>query len=154
MIPKLKKQLKKTLIQAYTEKSSSIFIIENTLRVNQEDSAHDSSTFLIGSNIVQLNKNYCSKDLNLKLPVKLKNFTTLENLVLNLNIIKSKSKLGFSTLILVKKNNLIFKDQIYEILTKSQKKKACTDMILIKNFAFLIAKCYTMHNAKRNAKLL
>lgn len=148
MIPKLKKQLKKTLIQAYTEKSSSIFIIENTLRVNQEDSAHDSSTFLIGSNIVQLNENYCSKDLNLKLPVKLKNFTTLENLVLNLNIMKSKSKLGFSTLILVKKNNLIFKDQIYEILTKSQKKKACTDMILIKNFAFLIAKCYTMHNAK------
>ena len=72
MISKLKKLLKKTLIKAYTEEKSSFFILENTLRINPEDQTHDFSTFLIGSNVVQLNKNYCSKNLNLKLPLKLK----------------------------------------------------------------------------------
>ena len=72
MISKLKKLLKKTLIKAYTEKKNSFFVLENTLRVNQEDQTHDFSTFLIGSNIIQLNENYCSEKLNLKLPLKLK----------------------------------------------------------------------------------
>lgn len=140
MLSKLKKLLKKTLIQIYTEERNSFFILENTLRVNQEDYTHNSSTFLIGSNIIQLNKNYCSKNLNLRLPVRLKNFSSFEALILNLT--KSKTKLGFSTLIIVKKDNLIFKNKMYDIFTKTQEKKICANIMLIKNFAFLLAKCY------------
>ena len=139
MISKLKKLLKKTLIKAYTEKKDSFFILENTLRINPEDQTHDFSTFLIGSNIVQLNKNYCSKNLNLKLPLKLKNFDNFENLTLSL--IKSKTKLGFSSLVLVKKDNLILKNQTHEIFMKSQEKKLCNSIILIKNFGLLVTKC-------------
>lgn len=140
MITKLKKNFKKTLIKINIENKDSFFLLENKLRVDKENQNFCSSTFLIGSNVIQFNKNYCSSSLGLKLPAILKVFQTFENLILSL--VKSKSKLGFSALILVKKDNLILKNQNYNFLVKTNKQKICMNITLLKNFAFSMVKYY------------
>lgn len=140
MITKLKKLLKKTLIKIYVKDKNSCFLLENRLKIDKEDPVFCSSTFLIGSNVVQLNNNYCSENLGIKLPAILKTFRTFENLTSDLT--QSKSRSGFSALILVKKDNLILKDQNYNFFVKSKEQKICMNIILLKNFAFFLAKHY------------
>lgn len=140
MITKLKKILKKTLIKIHIENRNSYFLLENRLRTDKENQNFSSSTFLIGSNVVQLNKNYCANSLGLKLPVTLKVSQTFENLISNLT--KSKSKLGFSALVLVKKDNLILKNQNYNFFVKTKEQKICTNIISFKNFALSLIKYY------------
>lgn len=140
MITKLKKILKKTLVKIHIENKNSYFLLENRLRTDKENQNFSSSTFLIGSNIIQLNKNYCANSLGLKLPVMLKVSQTFESLISNLT--KSKSKLGFSALILVKKDNLILKNQNYNFFVKTKEQKMCMNIISLKNFALSLIKYY------------
>jgi uncharacterized protein YrrD len=72
--------------------------------------------------------------------VTLKVSQTFENLISNLT--KSRSKLGFSALVLVKKDNLILKNQNYNFFVKTKEQKMCMNIISLKNFALSLIKYY------------
>lgn len=136
--PKLKKLLKKTLVQVYSEKKDSLFVLESSLKVNRKIESSGSSTFLTGSNLTQLTHHFCSSVFELKLPAVLRSFQTVQDLSLNLN--KYQDKSGFLSLVLVKKNNLVFKNQVYDSLLRFKEEKIVMKIILIKTLVFLILK--------------
>lgn len=139
--PKLKKLLKKTLIQVYSEKKESLFVLESALRVDRKTQFSYSSTFLTGSNITQLTNNLCSSFFELKFPGILRTFQNVQDL--NSELTKLEEKSGFLSVILVKKDNLVFKNQIYASIVKFKEEKIVTKIMLIKNFVFLISKTIT-----------
>lgn len=136
--PRLKKLLKKTLVQAYSEKKEGFFSLESALKVDSKIESFDSSTFLTGSNLTQLTHHFCSSSFELKLPAILKSFQTLQDL--NLSLTRYQDKSGFSSLILVKRNNLVFKSQVYNLLLRFKEERIVMKISLVKNLAFLTLK--------------
>lgn len=111
MSPKLKKLLKKSIIQIYTEAKDSYFVLESSLQKSSSIKTRHAS-HLIGSNALEvgLSINLQTK-LSLKLPALVKTYyDKLGNFNLN------DSSRGFSSFVLVKKNNLIMKNKTYALI--------------------------------------
>jgi hypothetical protein len=111
MSPKLKKLLKKSIIQIYTEAKDSYFVLESSLQKSSSIKTRHAS-HLIGSNALEvgLSINLQTK-LFLKLPALVKTYyDKLGNFNLN------DSSRGFSSFVLVKKNNLIMKNKTYALI--------------------------------------
>lgn len=111
MSPKLKKLLKKSIIQIYTEAKDSYFVLESSLQKSSSIKTRYAS-HLIGSNALEvgLSINLQTK-LFLKLPALVK---TYYDKLSDLNL-KDSSR-GFSSFVLVKKNNLIMKNKTYALI--------------------------------------
>lgn len=111
MSSKLKKKLKKSLIQIYTQVKNSYFVLESSLQKNSSIRTCYAS-HLIGSNALQvgLSGNLQSK-LPLKLPTLVKTyFEELHELSLK------NSNLGLSSFVLIKKKNLFMKNETYKFI--------------------------------------
>lgn len=105
MLPKLKKLLKKSLIEGYTRGSNSQFSLESSTRLKSKIDG----TNTIGSNVNQICASFNLKCLNLKLPLTINVFN--EKKELSQKRTSAKLNLGASALIIVKRNNLLVKSE-------------------------------------------
>lgn len=110
MSPKLKKQLKKSLIQIYTKAEDSYFVLESSLQKASNVKTHHAS-HLIGSNALEIGLSVNLSKLPLKLPALVK---TYDHKLGEFHL--KDSNLGFSSFVLVKKNNLIMKNKTYKLI--------------------------------------
>ena len=132
MSSRLKKKLKKSLIQIYTQVKDSYFVLESSLQKSSSIKTCYAS-HLIGSNALQvgLSGNLQSK-LLLKLPTLVKTyFDALHELSLK------NSNLGLSSFVLIKKKNLFMKNKTYKLvcaddLSSLTKAKATLFVCLLK----------------------
>lgn len=111
MSPKLKKQLKKSLIQIYTQAKDSYFVLESSLQKGSSIKTHHAS-HLIGSNALEVG---FSVNLQKNLPVKLPALVKTYHEKLGEFSLKDSIK-GLSSFVLVKKNNLIMRNKTYRLI--------------------------------------
>ena len=111
MSPKLKKLLKKSLIQIYTQAKDSYFVLESSLQKDSNIKTRYAS-HLIGSNALEVG---LSVNLKTKLFLKLPALVKTYHNKLGEFILKDSSQ-GFSSFVLVKKNNLIMKNKVYNLI--------------------------------------
>ena len=114
IIPKLKKQLKKTLIKAYIEYEESFFLLESSLKSHLNPQKAIFSTNLIGSNLSQLALSFSLENFSLKLPTIIKVFSIKQKY-------DHSQTSSASSSVLIKKNNLLLKNKIHTIDPLSQK---------------------------------
>lgn len=111
MSPKLKKRLKKSLIQIYTQVEDSYFVLESSLQKASNLHTHHAS-HLIGSNALQIG---LSVNLRTSLPLKLPALVKTYHYKLGEFSLKD-STIGFSSFVLVKKNNLMMRNKTYNLI--------------------------------------
>jgi hypothetical protein len=111
MSPKFKKRLKKSLIQIYTQAEDSYFVLESSLQKSLNIKTHHAS-HLIGSNALEIG---LSVNLRTKLPIKLPALVKTYHDELGEFQLKDSSR-GFSSFVLVKKNNLIMRNKTYDLI--------------------------------------
>lgn len=111
MSPKLKKLLKKSLIQIYTRAKDSYFVLESSVQKSLSGETR-SATHLIGSNFSEIS---LSINLQIELPLKLPALVkTYRERLGELNL--KNSTRGLSSFVLVKKNNLIMKNKTHDLM--------------------------------------
>lgn len=140
IFPKLKKQLKKTLIKAYIEYEESFFLLENSLKSQLNLQKAIFSTNLIGSNVSQLALSFSLKDFFLKLPTVLKVFSNKQEYD---SRISNNFSLSVSSCVLVKKKNLLLKNKIHTANPANQK-FLCVRLKLVAFYFFLQMKSSNM----------
>jgi hypothetical protein len=111
MSPKLKKQLKKSLIQIYTQVKDSYFVLESSLQKGLSIKTHHAS-HLIGSNASEIG---LSVNLQTKLLIKLPAVVKTYHEKLGEFNLKDSTR-GLSSFVLVKKNNLIMRNKTYNLI--------------------------------------
>lgn len=119
IFPKLKKQLKKTLIKAYIEYKDSFFLLESSLKSQLNVQKAIFSTNLIGSNVSQLALSFSVKGFSLKLPTVLKVFLNKQKY--DYSQISHDLNLSACSSVLIKKDNLLLKDKIRHVNPLDQK---------------------------------
>lgn len=119
IFPKLKKQLKKTLIKAYIEYEESFFILESSLRPHLNSQNAIFSTNLIGSNVSQLALSFSLKGFSLKLPTVLKVFLNKQKYDCA-QISHSLNSSAYSS-VLIKRSNVLLKNKIHTVDPLDQK---------------------------------
>ena len=134
IFPKLKKQLKKTLIKAYIEYEESFFLLESSLKSQLNSQKAIFSTNLIGSNVSQLALSFSLKDFFLKLPTVLKVFLNKQKY--DYFRISNNFSLSTSSCVLVKRKNLLLKDKMHTMDFANQK-FLCVRLKAIAFFFFL-----------------
>lgn len=119
IFPKLKKQLKKTLIKAYIEYEESFFLLESSLKSQLNVQKAIFSTNLIGSNLSQLALSFSLKGFSLKLPTVLKVFLNKQKY--DYSRIAHNSNLSARSSVLIKRNNLLLRNKIHHVNPLDQK---------------------------------
>jgi hypothetical protein len=119
IFPKLKKQLKKTLIKAYIEYKESFFILESSLKSHLNLQKTIFSTNLIGSNVSQLALSFSLAGFSLKLPTVLKVFLNTQKY--DCTQISHAINLSASSSVLIKRRNVFCKNKIHTVDPLDQK---------------------------------
>lgn len=124
LISKLKKQLKKTLIESYLKYDKSFFLLESSLKSHSNLQKAIFSTHLIGSNFSHVALTLSLSSFCLKFPTVLKVF--LNDQKYDHIRVLSKPDLGASKSVLIKRSNLILKSKIHYVNPLNQK-YICTE---------------------------
>jgi hypothetical protein len=119
IFPKLKKQLKKTLIKAYIEYEKSFFVLESSLKSHLNSQNAIFSTNLIGSNVSQLTLSFSLKEFSLKLPTVLKVFLNRQKYDCA-RISHPLNSSAYSS-VLIKRSNVLLKNKIQTVDPLDQK---------------------------------
>lgn len=133
-ISKLKKQLKKTLVESYLKYDKSFFLLESSLKSHSNLQKAIFSTNLIGSNFSHVASTLSLNKFCLKFPTILRIFLNDQKYD-HLRIL-SKSDLGASKSVLIKRSNLILKSKIHRVSPLNQE-CACTELKTIA-FVFIL----------------
>lgn len=119
IISKLKKQLKKTLIESYLRYGNSFFVLESSLKSHLNLQKAIFSINLIGSTSSQIALTFFLDDISLKFPTILKIYLNDQKYD-HLRTL-SKPNLGACNSILIKKSHLLLRSQIHSVNHLNQK---------------------------------